>query len=56
MERERKRSGEEQKGVVRSSYREEGVNDVCFDGAERLVSDHHKDLLLFLQVDEVTKP
>jgi len=37
-------------------YREEGVNDVGLDGAERLVSDDNEDLLLFFQVDEVTKP
>lgn len=32
------------------------MNDVCLDGAERLVFDDNEDLLLFLQVDEVTKP
>ena len=37
-------------------YREKGLNDVCLDGAERLVSDDDEDLLLFFQVDEVTKP
>ena len=37
-------------------YREEGLNDVRFDGAERLVFDNNEDLLLFFQVDEVTKP
>lgn len=38
------------------AYREEGLNDVRLDGAERLVSDDDEDLLLFFQVDEVTKP
>lgn len=37
-------------------YREKGLNDVCFDGAERFVSDDNEDLLFFFQVDEVTKP
>lgn len=37
-------------------YREKGLNDVCLDGAERLVFDDNEDLLLFFQVDEVTKP
>lgn len=37
-------------------YREEGLNDVGLDGAERLISDDDEDLLLFFQVDEVTKP
>ena len=32
------------------------MNDVCLDGAEGLVFDYNKDLLLFFQVDEVTKP
>ena len=32
------------------------MDDVGLDGAERLVSDHHEDLLLFLQADEVTEP
>ncbi len=32
------------------------MNDICLYGAERFVSDHDEDLLLFLQVDEVTKP
>ncbi len=39
-----------------SVYREKGLNDVCLDGAERLVFDDNEDLLLFFQVDEVTKP
>lgn len=38
------------------SYREKGLNNVCLDGAERLVFDDNEDLLLFFQVDEVTKP
>lgn len=32
------------------------MNDVCLDGAERLVFDDNEDLLFFFQVDEVTKP
>lgn len=39
-----------------SAYREKGLDDVCLDGAERLVFDDNEDLLLFFQVDEVTKP
>lgn len=39
-----------------SVYREKGLNDVRLDGAERLVFDDDEDLLLFFQVDEVTKP
>lgn len=39
-----------------AAYREEGLNDVGLDGAERFVSDDDEDLLLFLQVDEVTEP
>lgn len=38
------------------AHRQEGVDDVCFDGAQRLVLDDHEDLLLLLQVDEVPKP
>lgn len=38
------------------TYREEGVDDVRLYGAERFVSDHDEDLLLLLQVDEVTEP
>lgn len=38
------------------AYGEEGMNDVGLNGAERLVSDHNEDLLLLLQVDEVTEP
>lgn len=37
-------------------YREKGLNDVCLDRAERFVFDDDEDLLLFFQVDEVTKP
>lgn len=32
------------------------MDDVGFYGAERFVSDHDEDLLLLLQVDEVTEP
>ncbi len=32
------------------------MDDVCLYGAERFVSDHDEDLLLLLQVDEVTEP
>ena len=42
--------------VGRPTHREEGVDDVSLDGAEGLVSDHHEDLLLLLQVDEVAEP
>ena len=38
------------------THREEGVDDVSLDGAERLVSDDHEDLLLLLQADEVAEP
>lgn len=37
-------------------YRKKGLNDVCLDRAERFVSDDDEDLLLLLQVDEVTEP
>lgn len=47
------RGGEEES---RRAYREEGVNDVCLDGAEGLVFDDDEDLLLFFQVYEVTEP
>lgn len=43
-------------GREQSAYREEGLNDVCFDGAEGLVFDDDEDLLLFFQVYEVTEP
>lgn len=39
-----------------NAYREKGLNNVCLDGAERLVFDDDEDLLLFFQVDKVTKP
>lgn len=42
--------------AVKETHREESVDDVGLDGAQRFVSDHHEDLLLFLQVDEVPKP
>lgn len=38
------------------THGEKGVDDVGLDGAERLVLNHNKDLLLFLQTDEVTEP
>lgn len=38
------------------THREKGVDDVGLDGAERLVLNQNKDLLLFLQADEVTEP
>lgn len=38
------------------THGEKSLDDVSLDGAERLVSDQDKDLLLFLQRDEVTKP
>lgn len=38
------------------AYGEERVDDVRLYGAERFVSDHDEDLLLLLQVDEVTEP
>lgn len=38
------------------THREEGVDDVGLYGAQRFVSDHDEDLLLLLQVDEVTEP
>lgn len=38
------------------THREKGMDDVRLDGAERLVSNHNKDLLFFLQADEVTEP
>lgn len=38
------------------AHRQEGVDDVRFDGAQGLVLDDHEDLLLLLQVDEVPKP
>lgn len=38
------------------THRQEGMDNVSFDRTQRFVSDHHKDLLLFLQADEVPKP
>lgn len=38
------------------THGEEGVDDVGLYGAQRFVSDHDEDLLLLLQVDEVTEP
>lgn len=38
------------------THREKGMDDVSLDRAEWLVSNHNKDLLLFLQADEVTEP
>lgn len=32
------------------------MDDVSLDGAQGLVLDHHKDLFLLLQVNEVPKP
>lgn len=46
------RSGNEEE----AAYGEEGVDDVCLDGAQRFVSDDDEDLLLLLQVDEVSEP
>lgn len=40
----------------KESYREKGLDDICFDGTQGLVLDDHKDLLLLLQVDKVTEP
>lgn len=37
-------------------HRQEGMNDVSLDGTQGLVLDHHKDLLLLFQVDEVPEP
>lgn len=38
------------------THRQEGVDDVGLDRTQRFVSDHHKDLFLFLQADEIPKP
>lgn len=43
-------------GEEEEAYGEEGVDDVCLDGAQGFVSDDDKDLLLLLEVDEITKP
>lgn len=45
-----------QVGGGTGAHRQEGVNNVGFDGAQGLVLDNHEDLLLLLQVDEVPKP
>lgn len=37
-------------------YRKKGLNDVGLNRAERFVFDDNEDLLLLLQVDEVTEP
>lgn len=39
-----------------AAHREEGVDNVCLYGAQRLVSDHNEDLLLLFQINEVTEP
>lgn len=38
------------------THREKSVDNVSLDGAEWLVLDQHKDLLLFLQADEIAEP
>lgn len=38
------------------AYRQKGLHYVRLDRAQWLVLDHHEDLLLLLQVNEVTKP
>lgn len=38
------------------AYGEEGVDNVCLDGAQGFVSDDDEDLLLLLEVDEISKP
>lgn len=43
-------------GEEEEAYGEEGVDDVCLDGAQGFVSDDDEDLLLLLEVDEITKP
>lgn len=43
-------------GEEEEAYGEEGVDDVCLDGAQGFVSDDDEDLLLLLQVDEISKP
>lgn len=37
-------------------HRQEGMDNVRFDAAERLVLEHEEDLLFFVQRDEVPKP
>lgn len=43
-------------GAEEEAYGEEGVDDVCLDGAQGFVSDDDEDLLLLLEVDEISKP
>jgi len=38
------------------TYREKGMDNICFDGAQRLVPNHHKDLLLLFKVNKISKP
>lgn len=38
------------------TYGEKSLHNISFDRAQRLVLDHHEDLLLFLQIDEIPKP
>ncbi len=38
------------------TYREKGVHNICFDGAQRLVPNHHKNLLLLFEVNKISKP
>lgn len=45
-----------QAGSWGRAHRQEGVDDVGLDGAQRLVLDDHEDLLLLLQADEVPEP
>lgn len=53
---ERGQEKRKRKELSNNAYREKGLNNVGLDGAERLVFDDNEDLLLFFQVDEVTKP
>ena len=54
--RQEEEEGEGEVKMEDGTHREEGVDDVGLDGAEWFVSDHDEDLLLLLQVNEVTKP
>lgn len=38
------------------THRQEGMDNVGLDRTQGFVSDHHKDLLFFLQADEIPKP
>lgn len=38
------------------TYRKKGVHNIGFDGAQRLVPNHHKDLLLLFEVNKISKP